>query len=287
MLTQTTMTDFIKYVKAPYTNQPLKVFSKLHQHYKTVYLLESIEGPQKLAQYSFIGFDPAKTIQVKNGKATIINHKTEKKTTRKTSNPLKLIQEQLQPYGCHGGDFRFIGGAVGYISYDMIRYIEKLPEHAIDELDFPDVEMGIFEDGFVFDHIKNQAYYYYRSENRLKEVEELFKKPSRIGELSFTEPKVNVSKEDFEKAVEVAKKYVIAGDIFQVVLSKRYQFQFEGSLLEFYKSLRSINPSPYMFYFKSGPRQIIGSSPEMLVRVDNRKVETFPIAGAKPPTPQL
>ena len=90
---------------------------------------------------------------------------------------------------------------------------------------------------------------------------------------------MNTAKEDFEKAVEKAKQYVTAGDIFQVVLSKRFQFQYTGSLLTFYKSLRQINPSPYMFYYKSGDRQIVGASPEMLVRIDKGKVVTFPIAG--------
>ena len=140
--------------------------------------------------------------------------------------------------------------------------------------------MGIFEDGIVFDHTQNQAYYYFRGENRLKEIEALLKAASsQRGTFTYTQPKVNTAKEDFEKAVEKAKQYVTAGDIFQVVLSKRFQFQYSGSLLTFYKSLRQINPSPYMFYYKSGERQIVGASPEMLVRIDNRKVVTFPIAG--------
>jgi anthranilate synthase component I len=177
-------------------------------------------------------------------------------------------------------DFRFVGGALGYISYDAIRYIEKLPNQKPDDLQFPDIEMGIFEDGIVFDHKINQAYYYFRRENRLEEIQELLQEPSKEeDQFTYTRPAVNTSKEDFEKSVEKAKQYVTAVDIFQVVLSKRFQFQYTGSLLTFYKSLRQINPSPYMFYYKSDKRQIVGASPEMLVRVDNRKVVTFPIAG--------
>jgi anthranilate synthase component 1 len=142
--------------------------------------------------------------------------------------------------------------------------------------------MGIFDDGFVFNHIKKQAFYYYRSENRLPEVEKLLQQPSKPEELFSTQPKVNTKKENFEKAVEKAKEYVTAGDIFQVVLSKRFQLQIKGSLIPFYQSLRTINPSPYMYFYKSGDHQIVGSSPEMLVRVENRMVETFPIAGTKP-----
>ena len=178
-------------------------------------------------------------------------------------------------------------GHSGYISYDAIRYIEKLPNQKPDDLGFPDLEMGIFEDGFVFDHTINQAYYYFRTENRLAEILELLREPETPEEpFTFTQPTVNTSKEDFEVAVAKAKQYITTGDIFQVVLSKRFQFQYSGSLLTFYKSLRQINPSPYMFYYKSNKRQIVGASPEMLVRVDNRKVITFPIAGTAPYYPK-
>jgi anthranilate synthase component 1 len=245
-----------------------------------VYLLESIEGPQKLARYSFIGFDPKTTITAKNGTLTITNNKTGQITTQQTSDPFKIIQELLRPYTNTIVDFGFVGGALGYVSYDAIRYIEKLPNQKPDTLGFPDIEMGIFEDGIVFDHIQNQAYYYYRCENRLKEIEALLKQPAAKEEpFTYTQPKVDTAKEDFEQAVVKAKQYVTSGDIFQVVLSKRFQFQYTGSLLTFYKSLRQINPSPYMFYFKSGNRQIVGASPEMLVRTDKGKVVTFPIAG--------
>ena len=275
----------LNYVKFNYTNNPIEIFIKLHQKYKTTYLLESIEGPQKLAQYSFLGFDPKTIITAKNGAVTITNTKTGQTTTQQTSDPFKVIQEQLRPYRNDMVDFRFVGGALGYISYDAIRYIEKLPNQKPDDLGFPDVEMGIFEDGFVFDHKINQAYYYFRGENRLVEVTELLKQTAEPEEqFKYTQPTANTSKEDFEKSVTKAKHYVTAGDIFQVVLSKRFQFQFCGSLLTFYKSLRQINPSPYMFYYKSDQRQIVGASPEMLVRVDNQKVITFPIAGTAPVT---
>ena len=238
-----------------------------------------------MAQYSFLGFDPKITITAKNRTVTITDTKTEETTTQQTSDPFKIIHEQLQPYANDMVDFRFVGGALGYIGYDAIRYIEKLPSQKPDELGFPDVEMGIFEDGLIFDHTRNQAYYYFRGENRLKEIEESLKEPPAKDEpFTYTKPSVNIAKADFEKSVEKAKQYVTAGDIFQVVLSKRFQFQYGGSLLTFYKCLRQINPSPYMFYYKSGDRQIVGASPEMLVRVDNRKVITFPIAGTVPHT---
>lgn len=274
----------LNFEQIPYTQQPLEIFSKLYKHYKTAYLLESIEGPQKLAQYSFIGFSPSLTIQVKNKKATIHNEKTQKTITQQTNDPLQLIEKFIKTKKLFNNQFRFGGGAVGYISYDAVRYWEELPAKSPDKLKFPELEMGIFEDGFVFDHTKEKAYYYYQNENRLSEVEKLLKQPEDTENLSFTQPKVNIQKEDFEKAVVQAKKYITSGDIFQVVLSKRYKFQVKGNLISFYKSLRNINPSPYMYFFKSGNRQIVGSSPEMLVRVENRRVETFPIAGTRPIT---
>jgi len=145
--------------------------------------------------------------------------------------------------------------------------------------------MGIYDDGFVFDHNQQLALYYYQEENRLPEIEKILKKPLNDETLKITELKTNISQEHFEHAVKKAKDYITAGDIFQVVLSKRYQFQIKGSLIPFYQALRRINPSPYMYYYKADDRQIIGASPEMLVRVDNRIVETFPIAGTTKITP--
>jgi anthranilate synthase component 1 len=177
---------------------------------------------------------------------------------------------------------RFIGGAVGYISYDAVRCWEKLPESALNDQHFPDVEVGVFDDGIVYDHGNKQAFYYHLNENRLPEISKLLQKPDDHEVLLHKQLKVNIAKERFESAVEKAKEYVTAGDVFQVVLSKRYDFQIRGDLIGFYRNLRDINPSPYMYFLKSGEHQIVGSSPEMLVRVENRVVETFPIAGTRP-----
>ncbi len=268
--------------KIKLNQQPLEIFSKLQKQYQITYLLESIEGPEKLAQYSFIGFDPKITIQCKNEKVEIGNTKTGGFFTQTTKDPLQLVENLLKDGTVKESELRFVGGAVGYISYDAVRYWEKLPQKSSADLDFPDLEMGIFDDGFIYNHLQKQAFYYYRGEDRMPEVESLLKQSFESDELVYTQPKVNTKKESYERAVEKAKEYIIAGDIFQVVLSKRYQLEIEGSLIPFYQALRSINPSPYMYFYKSGDRQIVGSSPEMLVRVENRIVETFPIAGTKP-----
>ena len=272
----------LNYKKFPFKQSPLEVFSKLHKHYETAYMLESIEGPRKLAQFSFIGFDPSLTIEIKNGEAKIRNELTGEVDREKTRDPLHIMEKLVKETALSNSEFRFVGGAVGYISYDAVRYWEKLPQKASDDLNFPDAQLGFFDDGIVLDHRQRRAFYYYSSENRLSEVERLIKQPSDSEALAYNQPKLNVTKKRFEKAVEKAKEYIVAGDIFQVVLSKRYEFSVKGDLLAFYRSLREINPSPYMYFLKAGDRQIVGSSPEMLVRVDNRVVETFPIAGTRP-----
>ncbi len=240
-------------------------------------------GPQKLAQFSFIGFMPKLVITAKNSQTTLQDMESGEKSRIKTSDPLKVVEEVLgrKTQKNYQEKSRLVGGAVGYISYDSIRYWEKLPNRAADDLNFPDLHMGVYDDGVVFDHIRGETLYYYRSQDRSRELAELAE-TDNPGSLSFTSPKVNIAKESYEEAVEEAKKYIVSGDIFQVVLSKRLDFEFKGDLTQFYLALREINPSPYMYFLKMGERQIVGSSPEMLVRVDRGNVETFPIAGTRP-----
>jgi anthranilate synthase component 1 len=241
-----------------------------------------LEGPQKLAQYSFIGFNPRLSITVKNGVAVTRDERTGEENKQHVTDPLSAIQQALKNRVLLNKDFRFIGGAVGYISYDVVRYWEKLPLKTRDATGFPDVQMGVFDDGIVFDHRQKTAYYYFLDEDQSEEILHLNGFSDDSEAFSFNHPKVNVTQEHFEESVEKAKEYVRKGDVFQVVLSKRFDFRVQGDLIGFYRSLRTINPSPYMYFFKAGNRQIVGSSPEMLVRVENRTVETFPIAGTRP-----
>ena len=261
------------------------MFSQLQKRYETVYLLESLEGPKKLAQYSFIGFNPSLSITAKNGIAVTRDEKTGEKNKQRVTDPLSTIQQVLDKQVIENRNLRFAGGAVGYISYDAVRYWEKIPHETYDDTGFPDVQMGVFDDGIVFDHKQKTAYYYFLDKNQSEEIMCLKKSSANSEALSFGQPKVNVTQENFEKSVEKAKEYVRLGDIFQVVLSKCYDFKINGDLIGFYRALRDINPSPYMYFFKAGDRQIVGSSPEMLVRVENRVVETFPIAGTRPISP--
>src|SRR4030065_192909 len=272
----------VKFEKFDFSLTPLQVFSKIQENHENAYLLESIEGPKKLALYSFIGFDPELTLEVKNGEAIMRNHVTGEEQREKTANPLCAVRKIIKDRTVKNREFRFTGGAVGFLSYDAVRYWEKLPKKTQDDLNFPDAQFGFFDDGIIFEHGKKRAIYYYLNHNRLPETAKLMKRPDNTNSLSYIQPKVNVSKEHFSKAVTEAKKYVTSGDIFQAVLSKRYDFHTQGNLIAFYQSLGGINPSPYMYFLKAGARQIIGASPEMLVRVDGQVVETFPIAGTRP-----
>jgi anthranilate synthase component 1 len=254
---------------------------KIHERYDYAFLLESMEGPRKLAQYSFIGFMPRVVVTAKDSKVTVQDKESNEETRIEASDPLDVVKQVLGRKLPHRR-FRFAGGAVGYVSYDAIRYWEKLPNIAVDDLGFPDIQMGVYDDGVVFDHLRGETFYFFRDKDRFDELSELAKEPCDPADFSFNSLTANITKDRYEELVEKAKAYVAAGDIFQVVLSKRYGFEVTGDLSRFYLALRKVNPSPYMYFLKMGERGIIGSSPEMLVRVDQAVVETFPIAGTCP-----
>jgi len=235
-----------------------------------------------MAEYSFLGYDPASTIKVKNHKVIFKNRGDGDEVEMESRDPLALLKKIIGAKKVGSGGFRFLGGAVGYLSYDAVRYWEKLPETAFDDLNFPDIEVDIYEDGIIFDHINRKTFYYYYDKSRYGELVKSTEETVEEGSFSYSEPRVSITKDHYEKVVEEAKEYILSGDVFQVVLSKRLDLKFHGSLVQFYENLRTINPSPYMYFLKMGERQIVGASPEMLVRVDRGIVETFPIAGTRP-----
>lgn len=258
------------------------VFLSLQGSCEHAYLLESVEGPKRIARFSFIGFNPRLLFTVKDGEALLRDSLSGEELRFRVKDPLEALRALVKG-SPDGSEFRLAGGAVGYISYDAVRYWEKLPCMAEDVLDFPDLQMGVYDDVLVFDHEKNEVFYVYRGEDRSGELLSLVEGAKEdVGALSFTTPRANLGREEYEEAVRRAKEYIGSGDIFQVVLSRRYDFNVEGDLSRFYLELRRINPSPYMYFLKMGSRRIIGSSPETLVRVEGGLVETFPIAGTRP-----
>jgi len=264
------------------SRQPIDIFSTLLQNHETAFILESVEGPQRLARYSLLGFEPQATIRVEQKRAEILDRVKGDRRIIACENPLNLLSSQLRQSGTNGRSDRYDGGLVGYASYDLVSYLERVPRRRPRAGGFPDLEFGLFEDGIVFDHFKRRTYYFHRDENRIDQVTSALGEPSREHSVSFGNPKSNLDKEQFCKTVNVVKKHIGNGDIFQAVLSKQYRIPFSGSFFGFYRALRKINPSPYMYYLKFGNRQVIGSSPEMLARKVGKKIETFPIAGTRP-----
>lgn len=271
-----------KIEKFPYCASPVTIFKKL-EDCKYAYLLESVEGPEKLAEFSFVGFNPHRTISAKDRTVKILDIASGNESVQQTNDPLGAVRKEVKENQVQFNRFRLTGGAVGYISYDSVRYFEKLPDTTVDDQGYPDIEMALFDDGLVFDHTNREAYYYHQGASRLEELEDLIQKdPADPEPLRYTSPTPNPAKEQFKESVTKAKDYISSGDVFQVVLSKRYGFKLTGSLLPFYKALRTINPSPYMYFLRMGERRVVGSSPESLFRVDCGILETYPIAGTTP-----
>ncbi len=260
---------------------PRELFARFLSEYPSAFLLESAKGKSRLAEYSFLGFEPSTLIQAKDGVLETTDVLTGSKERKRVSDPLAELR-RLVPPNSASGMFRFVGGAVGYISYDSVRYWERVPNSTRDDAGLPDFQFGIYNDGVVFDHAKRESYYFTQGRDRMDEVRAVAKKGAVESGVRASEPKSQTSRERFEDAVRTAKDYVAAGDIFQAVLSKRYDVRVEGDLSGFYESLSEVNPSPYMYFLKFGDRRIVGSSPEMLVRVEGSRVETYPIAGTRP-----
>ena len=220
-----------------------------------------------------MGFDPEYIVKGYYDKVTIQN-RDGKIETIVTNDPLLEIKKLVKK--TEDQTYRYLGGAVGVINYDAIRLWEKLPKnHSITE---PIMEFGIYNDGILFDNKQKKSLYFYYEENRVDEIktsEPIFE------DFKMSKISTNLDKDKFSKIVEKAKKYIYDGDIFQVVLSRKFSFEGHGDYLKVYEKLRSLNPSPYLYHLKMGKKLTIGSSPEMLLRVTNEQVETFPIAGTR------
>ncbi|HUY99267.1 MAG TPA: anthranilate synthase component I [Thermomicrobiaceae bacterium] len=269
------------------------------------FLLESVEGGERLARYSFIGTDPYLTLRLDDGVAHA-NTQGYKRTAA-FSDPLVALQEHLAPYRTVSlpGLPRFLGGAVGYLSYEAIRYFERLPVAAADPLDFPEALFMFVDTMLVFDHlertIKVVSHVHVDDHRPLEEsydaaVSRIERLVCRLrgepqvprGDVALDTPAVgermtpNVDPATYTRMVKRAKEYIEAGDIIQVVLSQRVALPTGAHPFTVYRALRKINPSPYMFYLHLDDAHIVGASPELLVRLDGGTLTTHPIAGTRP-----
>lgn len=271
----------IKISKLATSEDQFGLFKKIYSLYDRAFILESLIGPKELAEMSVIGFDPEITITCDARKFVVRDRKGKVIQSSSVTEPLAQLRELVPRV--NDDRFRYIGGAVGYINYDAVRFWEKLPVKGKKKSTFPLLEFGIYKDGILYNHKENQAYYFFLENSRMAELEKKIANiKNKKQRFSYSTPRRNVTRQRFIKMVRKAKHYVYEGDVFQVVLAKSINFNVRGSLINLYESLREINPSPYMFLLKMSSRCIIGSSPEMLVRVTKDQVETFPIAGTRP-----
>ena len=262
-----------KIIPLVYTETQFQIYNKISRNYRYSFLFESLTGPDELAETSIMGFDPELILKCYFDRVTIQSRDGEIKIIQ-TETPLEVIKKYVRR--TENMSYRYLGGAVGNIDYDAIKLFEKIPGEV--NLEKPIMEFGIYDDGILYDNKKKQFFYFYYDENR---SEKIIKGEGKFGGFEISDITPNLDKDEFEKIVKKAKEYVHSGDVFQVVLSRKFSFEGKGDYLRVYEKLRELNPSPYMFHLKMNDNIIIGSSPEMLLRVTGRDVETFPIAGTR------
>ena len=274
---------------------PITLLRKLAAVSKRYYLLESVEGGEKWGRYSFLGFDPVMRVKCSCGKVTI--EKDGDETEKVTDKPLEVLREILKDYKAPrlAGLPPFAGGFVGYFAYAMIGYAE--PKLKIKKGTFNDYDMMLFDKVIAYDHLKQKISIivnmktdkvmenYGKATAQIQDLANLIRSqqtadiPVSKSKIDFT---CNVSKEEYCKLVEKTKEYIVDGDIFQAVISRQFSSPYEGSLINPYRVLRTTNPSPYMVYMKIDDEEIMSTSPETLVRLENGRLTTFPVAGSRP-----
>ena len=260
-------------ISLDYSGTQFEIYNKISRNYPYSFLFESLTGPEELAETSIMGFDPEFIVKGYYDKVTIQNRDGSIKTIS-TSDPLNTIKDLVQK--TTDQSYRYLGGAVGIINYDSIRLWENIPKHH--DISEPIMEFGIYNDGILFDNKKRKSLYFYYNKNR---VDEIKSSESKFEDFTISKITNNLNEEKFSEIVNKAKKFIYDGDIFQVVLSRKFSFEADGDYLKVYQKLRSLNPSPYLYHLKMNEKTVIGSSPEMLLRVTNDQVETFPIAGTR------
>ncbi len=284
---------------------PVSAFYKLMPD-NYAFLLESVEGGENVARYSFLGSQPSVLFHSKGHQVTIEYLEKGETVVQEHEDPLRALEELMQHYRPVDTEElpKFHGGAVGYMSYDMVRFVEELPDNTEDDLQLPDCFFMIAETILIFDHVNHQIKVVANAHidgdvdaayaNALAKIEALVEQLTAASETHLRRnsdeqqeqpdkiPQSNFTKSDYETVVKRAKEYVAAGDIIQVVPSQRLSCPVSVDSFEVYRALRVINPSPYMYYLKLDGFDIVGASPEMMVRVEDGIVQTVPIAGTRP-----
>ena len=279
------LSDFITPIEA------IRILKKASTH---AYMLESAKANESWGRYTFLGFDPTLSISCNDGKINVDGEEFE------CSDPTGYLRDLLKKYKSPRLTSLppFTGGLVGYFSFDYINYKEpSIKRNVEDSEGFKDIDVMLFKDVIVFDHVKQKIILitnislnedthiaYENAVKRLEKIKNLLftgEKSYETGKL-LSEVKPLFSQEEFSEMIAKAKHHIKEGDIFQIVLSNRLQADFSGSLFDTYRVLRTVNPSPYMFYFSGTDVEIAGASPETLVKLEDGILHTFPLAGTRP-----
>ncbi|MFQ5877619.1 MAG: anthranilate synthase component I [Acidobacteriota bacterium] len=278
---------------------PVAAFLRIARGARHPFLLESVEGGETVARYSFLGRDPVAVVRASSSRGPDEGPRAAAlDALRRATAPYRAVRLPDLP--------RFAGGAVGYLSYDVVRALERLPRSTRDDLHAPDVLFGVYDTVLAFDHLKQRiqivsniraedkgepvparllARRYREARRRIEATERLLRRPVSMPSVRGRRAgrwACNVTESRYKSAVRRAKQYIRAGDIYQVVLSQRFDRRTRAHPFSIYRALRRINPSPYMYYLDFGEIGLAGASPEMLVRVEGDRIRTRPIAGTRP-----
>ena len=280
------------------TETPVSAYLKIRSRAPYAFLFESVVGGEKIGRYSFLGVAPFLIFRSRGSRIEIEDVKTGEKREFE-GEPIAELRGLLDKYKAADVEDmpRFTGGAVGYVSYDAVRLIERIPESVEDDLNLDDVLLLFFDTLLCFDNVTHKIQLianvhtegdlkanYDDAVLRLDDLAEALKQPvdaSLESGTSSCEVTSNTSKERYMEVVDLCKEYIVAGDIFQVVPSQRFSMDVTVDSLAIYRALRTVNPSPYMFHVNLGDHQLVGASPELLVRVEDGEVQVRPIAGTR------
>jgi anthranilate synthase component 1 len=284
---------------------PVSVYLKLRDAAPTqkTFLLESVEGGEQVARYSFIGAEPSQLITIHGQSVTIGNGHSETLTAH-SANPLETLREHMRAYRAVrvSGLPRFTGGLVGYLAYDLARSFEHIPATAHDDLHVPDAQLMLADSLVVFDHVKHRLLViahahlqddvtaaYHAAVERVEQLTQRLQTPltqskaytPSVSTKATSMLRANITPAQYQANVGAAQEYIAAGDAFQIVLSQRFERETHAAPFDIYRALRRLNPSPYMFYLDFGELRLIGASPEMMARVEDGAAEVRPIAGTR------
>jgi anthranilate synthase component 1 len=282
---------------------PLSLFRKIDDG-RTAFLLESVQGGEKWARYSFLGVGARAIFRAFGSRVEWVEN-GETETFETEGDPLEILRDRLKSYDtAQPEEFtlpRFIGGAVGMVGYDWVRFVEEIPDTNPDKVGLPDAFFIVPEYVVVYDNVRHTALIVVHAEvgpdidlpaayqQAMTQIESML---DRIREPLAVEPRMpaihtpmeverSMSESDFHDIVKRAKEYIEAGDIFQVVLSQQFQLPMQVEAFSIYRHLRVINPSPYMFFIRMEDAALVGSSPEILVRLEGERIDVRPIAGTR------